>query len=484
MGTAFQTARMRVLKLTSDGGGLLHRLDVAAAIAPQKTELVFSCKLVTPALLGGADPRAPDADQPVRIKDIRGKMRLWWRVLANAGDLDAELAAWRASRPELETHRAVEDFVWGSIHGAAPHRGLISLALDADPNQQIVLTPYETAYRAPGEHRERRQPTKSLVGYRYALEFAKAAARGTIAETRLLLGVGYTFRVKVTLAEQALQAAVLKVVWAWMRFSGVGSRTSRGIGSVLVEPLNPGLAFPPQKLAAATRLNVGEFATAEAAVQWGLKMLQAFCQGQIGRNGLMGRSKWPEADTIRRIAATHYDAGDGRHIHDPNYGLAGRVNTFPRLALGHRTIRFHPDQTNGPRRNFATPDPEEHVLVPAGADRLPSSLLIRPVRAPDQHRTGTDWVCMLVQLTHLSQAVRSMQIPVNGLSGEVEVPVWRESWRAGIVGGCDGVSALEGNPMVAYQPGERGPKNPKDAAQVFMNYALNAWNEYGPKGPI
>ena len=476
MGTASQTARMRMLRLTSDGGGLLHRLDVAAAIAPEKIELVFSCKLVTPALLGGADPRAPDADQPVRIKDIRGKMRLWWRVLANAGDLDAELAAWRASRPELETHRAVEDFVWGSIHRAAPHRGLISLALDADPKQSIVLTPYETAYRVPDEHRERRKPIDSLAGYRYALEFAKAPAKGTIAETRQVLKAGYSFNVKVTLADKALEGAILKVVWAWMRFSGVGSRTSRGIGSVLVEPLNPDLAFQPQKLAAATRLNIGKFATAEDAVQWGLKTLQAFCQGQIGRNGHMGRSKWPEADTIRRIAGTYYDEGKGGHIHNPNRGLAGTVNTFPRLALGHRTIRFHPDQTNGSRRHFATPDPEEHVLVPEGADRLPSSLLIRPVRAPDQSKKGKGWVCMLVQLKHLSQVVRSMQIPVDGPHGRVDVPVWHASWRPGITGGCDGVNALEKSSVVAHVRGLGGPENPRDAAQVFMNYALNCWN--------
>ncbi len=483
MGTASQTARMRLLRLTSDGGELLHRLDAGAAIAPHKAELVFGCRLETPALLGGADSRTPDEDQPVRIKDIRGKLRLWWRILAKAGDLDVELAAWRASRPELQTNQAVEDAVWGSIHGAVPNRGLIFLALDADPNHKPDLIRYETAYRVPGEHKDRRKPIDSLAGYRYALEFAKAPAKGTIAESRKVLKAGYSFKVKVTLADKALEDAVLKVVWAWMRFSGVGSRTSRGIGSVLVEPLTPGLEFKLQpKLAAATRMSIGGFATAEAAVQWGLKTLQAFCQGEIGRNGRMGRSKWPEADTIRRIVGTHYDEGHGEHIHHPDKGLAGTVNTFPRMALGHRTIRFHPDQTKGSRRYFRSPDPDEVVLVPEGAERLPSSLLIRPVRAPDKDRKGKDWVCMLAQLAHLSQAVRTMQIPVKGPSGEVEVPVWRESWRPGITGACDGVSALEGNPMVAYQSGERGPKSPKDAAQVFMNYALNSWNEYGPKG--
>lgn len=445
---------LHALLQSPSGSAGLAALDGPAAHASGRCTLQFDCKTVTPSLLGGFDPRAPDQDQPIRAKDIRGKLRMWWRVLAAAGDLNEELRAWLGQLPDHAQLPDLERRIWGTVHGDNASKGLV----------RVLVLPAGTSQPGYRVYQSQRDPEPEFIGYRYALEFAKAPVGDRDVPCRELLQCGFSFGLKVDLADARLVAALLKVIHAWSRFGGVGSRNSRGIGAVALAASDGHSQLPSVAHWNCVDItNYGDFPTAEAAVQSGLRCLREFCQGVVGRNGRMGRSKWPEADTVRRAAGVHHPD------HHPNRGLAGLTNAMPRLAFGHRTIRFHRDQVSPGGGNKPGFEPDVLTLVPAGAERLPSSLLIRPFRTPG----SIQWKCSLVQLKALAAEVRALRVPIE-VAGRptLHAVVWKDGWRPGVRHGCDGIQALESRLLNPEPSQSGGIKHAQDAAQAFINFAL------------
>ena len=143
----------------------------------------------------------------------------------------------------------------------------------------------------------------------------------------------------------------------------------------------------------------------------------------------------------------------------------------PRLAFGHRTYRFAPSQTTRASDEGFYPDPAPHALAPIGSDRLPSSLIVRPVVWIDQNgrkRVG----CALIQ----RNAMAGVALPAATLRREGSTTIvqgealmaWNPAWIAGKTKGCANITALE-DPRCASGVFD----HPADAAQAFVNLVFN-----------
>jgi len=186
----------------------------------------------------------------------------------------------------------------------------------------------------------------------------------------------------VLLTPSAHTEEVKTAVEAWLLFGGIGGRTRRGFGAV-----DPGSSQNPR--AFLSRLSAGgalsgvpsigptsrvveaedSFDSADGALRYGLDRLQSFRQRPgIGRNPgkedpkRPGRSKWPEADAIRRVtkqrSSLHRDDLD-------------RIDAFPRAAFG-LPIVFHFKDDDDPKDTTLYPD--------SGRQRHASQLILRPFR--------------------------------------------------------------------------------------------------------
>ena len=98
----------------------------------------------------------------------------------------------------------------------------------------------------------------------------------------------------------------------------------------------------------------------------------------MGRNqGLgnrPGRSRWPEADTIRRATNTHAP------MHKPEHPVDG---FYPRAAFGLPLVFHFKDKNEGDPRGQ---DSDSLVLNPEGHDRMASPLILRPYFDGRQYR--------------------------------------------------------------------------------------------------
>ena len=91
-------------------------------------------------------------------------------------------------------------------------------------------------------------------------------------------------------------------------------------------------------------------------------------KADIGRNpkktdstSPAGRSRWPEADAIRRQTKRHAPKHAPEHIVD---------GVYPRAAFGLPIVFHFKDESIG--------DPSQQLLVPTDRDRMASPLILRP----------------------------------------------------------------------------------------------------------
>lgn len=352
--------------------------------------LPVDVEVVTPMMGGGSCPRECDEDVPVRASAVRGQLRFWWRATRGC----------EFEEPGELLHR--ERAVWGGVGDEGPQASEVLLRVEAVQRGQRI---------AAGIHRwnpklaQGRGGHKSLPEWRngypgYALfplqrtrENLDAAPRGADEPTAdVVAGLG--FRLVVSYKPE-LEADVRAALWAWIAFGGLGARTRRGLGA-LASP-TPGMGCPRgADLGAWLRERWAEHvwhrpvdrpwpvldgaraillpSEGNALMAWSraVELLRAFRQEEgfardPGREGRPGRSRWPEADSLRLNVV-----GKQRPWAHPPRLPSGVAPFFPRAAFGLPIVFQFKDA--GDREAGGT-------LQPSGVGgRLASPLLLRPVR--------------------------------------------------------------------------------------------------------
>lgn len=170
----------------------------------------ISCELLTPLHGGGVVARESDKDLPVRVTEIRGGLRFWWRILAQ----------YKFRLPENQI-RETEFALWGGI-GEQAQASLVFLRVQVHNKLQIV--PLNTYVKSMND----------TLGY--ALFTARRTQTGLpemkLGEKGLKWTLQYAFDDKITPNQKE---QVLETLRWWATLGGIGGRTRRGCGVFLAQ---------------------------------------------------------------------------------------------------------------------------------------------------------------------------------------------------------------------------------------------------------
>jgi CRISPR-associated protein Cmr1 len=330
----------------------------------------YNIDVITPLFGGGVDVGTNDPITPIRVPTIRGHLRFAWRATRGARfQTPAELAE-------------AEGRIWGTT---------------SEPSKVDVAV----TITKPGIQ----ESCEALVK-RGRLGYALFPFQGNIRENEPPKKYTRGLQFRLTLRyPQELRLDVDAAMWAWVNFLGIGARTRRGCGALFCEDFAPRAAnevatwlkekrtafelgdrsIHPWPTLGPVYLHA-QSGTPEQAWNTAVSVLHRFRQGDVGRNpgqaGRPGRSRWPEADTLRSLTGQ----ADARHaesitLPDPKTGAA-----FPRARLG-LPIVFHFKDRNDPAQLELYPDWE-------GSTRMASPLILRPLAFGD----GSKAVPMIVRL--------------------------------------------------------------------------------------
>jgi len=298
-------------------------------------EFSISLESVTPILGGSPRTRQLDDLEFIRVPSIRGHLRFWWRALQ------------RDISRDPRDFFAAEAALWGhAAERSAGGRSAVEIRVQARPHMQVDSD-------APAMN--------TAAGYALWPAASQPVAKRRRPGQRFIL----TLR-----APEARMAELRRVLQAWILFGGYGSRTRRGLGSLIVRP-DPGIgsdsaawlpnlpaddedvpademreeirqglapllpAFAPAasnpefpRLAGATLLLGRHHRQAQDAWLEAVGWLKRFRQDpgfarEPGRAAKPGPSRWPEADKLRRLG---YQDG-----HTPRYDSTA---AWPRAEFG------------------------------------------------------------------------------------------------------------------------------------------------------
>jgi len=315
---------------------------------PQKqNNIELKLSTITPLFGGGYETRKVDPECVIRPAAIRGQLRFWWRATAGAHYATAK-----------ELFEA-EEKLWGS----AERRGAVAIKVKVD----------ETGEEKKCAEFERRRDGSlmSLPRLRdnwppYALQpFQGKAERGQVTLEPSIARTGVKFSVTLSNGNAEQQDIVSQAAIAWAMFGGVGARTRRGCGSLTgdnlgkLDMVSPAGNAPGQLTHLCGASAVWGPITSDPIIAWkmAVEVYRDFRQKpgyarNPGEGQRPGRSRWPEPDSIRRIARTSA----------PGHAPAHSVEGFPRADLGLPIIFHFQGERDG--------DPKDHTLQGADSTAL------------------------------------------------------------------------------------------------------------------
>jgi CRISPR-associated protein Cmr1 len=374
---------------------------------------------------GGYEPREVDPLMPIRPAAIRGHLRFWWRALYGGQYTDSEAL--------FEAEKAI----WGSME--EPGKVRIEIQ-DVRCGNPVIWARFERNPKNPAKFKALATQLKQDWP-RYALHpfqgrLKKPGFEIEIEPDRAVETCTFALRLWFP---QTLRAAVLAAIEAWLRFGGIGARTRRGCGSLMLEsgalpslerstglrPITPVTLLPGTRYVLGTPVD-----SAVSAWKTAVDTYAAFRQMRYpGHPPMPGRSKWPEPDSIRRIE------NSGPYAHAPRHPVQ---RGFPRADLG-LPIVFHFKDSG---------EPGDHTLQPArqGATRLASPVVTKPV--PDANGKFRPMLAVL-------QAPHAWEIGDLELNGTPVTRAWIELTAADRTA-CD-------------------PLNGKDVRSAVLDYAQHKW---------
>ena len=231
----------------------------------------------------------------------------------------------------------------------------------------------------------------------------------------------------------------------WACFGGIGARTRRGLGAVSIDSIKP---VTPEEAKALGCSLILLHASNDPVAAWNksIAKLQAFRQGKnIGRNTgsdaknpkKLGRSFWPEADSIREITKK---SAKGRHPVEHK-----ATGYFPRAALGLPIIF----DFNAPPQ---ADEPATTELKPIQSERMASPLILKPMAVGNSQYAP---IALLLPTDHLSTLTLELMQGNNRLN-ELQANTWWPLNTAAQEAIAKGIPPMNG----------RGT----DALTAFLNY--------------
>ncbi len=292
-------------------------------ISPSMHELSLTITVATPMVGGEVEAGIVDDNMPVRVPSIRGHLRYWWRMM-------------NLSNPSKGTR---ESEIWGSTENPS------QVYADVPKQPNVLLRYCDNNF----DFRDKFGPEI------YAL-FASRQNRQNIARENF----SFTLTLKYP---QEYHDDVRLTLSAWLYFGGIGARTRRGCGSLSCDK-NP--ADLHEILRAALYITLWKKRANDNLLVWSYAV-KRYMDYRQNRNGKFGRSKWPEADSLRHMT------GKYPQKHKPRDYLP--LPSFPRAALGLPIIfQFSPDDKHS--------EPHGVQLIPKieGSCRMSSPVITKALR--------------------------------------------------------------------------------------------------------
>jgi CRISPR-associated protein Cmr1 len=280
---------------------------------------------------GGVSPGQTDETMLIRPSSVRGHLRFWWRATKGS------------ECSSVEDLRKREAEIWGW----AEKRSKVEISV-AGTTEGTPISPKD-------------------LDLKYALFPFTADGRRNIA-----------FNLALRCPDE-YHGQVEKALRAWVNFGGIGARTRRGCGALYCKDLALPNADELRRVFSWNASSPGWPVLGEVKVSnermppedaWRdlIELMIGFRQGKFGRTWTDGdphRSKWPEANSLRRITGT-YNPG-----HSPYEAGTTQADAFPRAELG-LPIQFKFTKDGGDEENNC------ELLPDQGLTRMASPLILRP----------------------------------------------------------------------------------------------------------
>ena len=325
-------------------------------------ELSLNITVSTPMVGGGVEAGIVDVKRPVRIPSIKGHLRFWWRMM-------------NFYSPGRE---ARESEIWGSTENPG--------------------TVYAEVREQPGVHM--RYCNNSFDFNRYGSEnyalFSSLPTRQTSGND--IACENFTFTLNLKYPEK-FHDDVRLALSAWFYFGGIGARTRRGCGSLSCDKNPAGLS---EILQDAPFITLWRKKAKDSLSAWSyaVKRYRDYRQtrnkGQ--GNNRPGRSRWPEADSLRQITGKSAD----RH----RTAITSPLPSFPRAALGMPIIFHFKDRG----------EPDDVTVIPniEGSSRMASPVITKAL-----YDNGS-WYSAVIILPH--DDVFDIPLKLNGISKACNIP--------------------------------------------------------------
>lgn len=362
----------------------LNDLDLSSVKKPDDHLVEYDVKVITPIYGGGVKAGEPDHNMPIRAAAIKGQLRYWWRFLQSnhIDDKDKKLIGEELFIKERE--------IWGGMADAKELEEALKKGKDFSSKVFIQIDIGEAAIKesSTGKYAKDNETNRSALHYSLFPAIQNSQNSQNLLDCEDLV---FTLKIRAKKSEltKFQWQNVQETIQWWASFGGIGARTRRGLGSVEIEQIE-----------AITKEQASQYgctfnslpANPDAITAWNksIEKLQSFRQGKgIGRNigadpkipKKLGRSFWPEADSIRQI--TKKDANGKHPIKHKSVG------SFPRAAFGLPIIfEFH----------GASGEPSKTELKPNNSERMASPLILKPMAVGDNKYAP---IALLLPVKHL-----------------------------------------------------------------------------------
>ena len=278
---------------------------------PSLREVSLNITVSTPMAGGGVIAGVVDGKRPVRVPSVKGHMRYWWRMM-------------NLNRPDKDERES-------EIFGSTEKPGKVYADIPAQPDVSLRYCNNDFDFK------ERYGPEM------YAL-FSSRQNKQNIARE------GFSFTLNIRYPEKYHDDVSLALS-AWIYFGGLGSRTRRGCGSLSCDdvPLSLDDVLKSAPHITLWRKKPGG-SNARSAWSCAVQCYRDYRQNRNkGQGNRPGRSKWPEADSLRLLT------GKFPERHKPREYFP--LPSFPRAALGMPIIfQFPSDRRNEPDGVQVTPN--------------------------------------------------------------------------------------------------------------------------------